>query len=133
MHKKRLSLLDKSNGQEKDYLAGFTLLEILVSVIILALLVTGLTNVFMSGKRSILHSRSKMTAAELGGYFLDPLQEQVRQDQWGSNCLSSGTGCPGTQALNNITYTPTYTISDVSGTTLRKVKINLKWNETSSY
>lgn len=110
---------------------GLTLLEILISTLILAITMTGLGNLFFSAKRYILHSRSRMTAGELGKYFLDPLQMDIRQDKWGSNCLSAATGCPAAQTLNKITYTPAYDISDVSGTTLRKAKVTISWKEPS--
>jgi len=106
---------------------GFTLLEILVSALILALVMTGMANIFLASRRYLMRTRSKIQAAELGRLFLAPLQMDVRQDQWGSNCLSAGTGCPGAQTINNIPYTPTYEISNVAGTTLRKVKVTINW------
>jgi len=113
---------------------GLTLLEIIVSVLILALVMTGIANIFLAGKRHLGHTRSKIQAAELGRLFVAPLQKDVRQDKWGSNCLSAGSGCPGAQTIGSITYTPTYAISDVNvgvGSTLplRKVKVTIKWNE----
>ena len=111
---------------------GFTLIEIIVATFVLALVITGLAYVFLAGKRHILHTRSKIQAAELGRLFLAPLQMDVRQDEWSSNCLSAGTGCPGIQAIDNISYTPTYDITDVSGTNLRKVKVTINWTEPPS-
>lgn len=114
---------------------GFTLIEILVSAFILALVMTGLTYVFVAAKRQILHSRSRIQAAELGQLFLGPLQMDVREDNWASNCLSGdGTTppCPGTQTIEDITYTPSYNISGVTGNTLRKVKVTINWTEPSS-
>lgn len=108
---------------------GLTLIEILISTLILSLVMTGLANIFLAGKRHVLHSRSRMAGGELGRYFLDRLQMDVRQDQWGDNCLSGGAGCPAAQTINNIQYNPAYNISDVSGTTLRKVKVNITWDE----
>ncbi len=110
---------------------GLSLLEILTSVIILSLVTLGLTSLFITAKRHILHARFRMTGGELGKLFLDPLQMQVRQDQWGNNCLSSNptVGCPGPETVDNIPYTPGYNISDVPGTTLRKVKLDITWNE----
>jgi len=114
---------------------GFTLLEILIAALILALVMTGLASIFLAGKRHLAHTRSKIQAAELGKLFLAPLQQDVRQDQWEarSNCLSSdgSTGCPGAQTVDNITYTPNYNISDLSGTTLKKVKVTINWTEPS--
>ena len=61
---------------------GLSLVEILVSLVIMGLVMVGLVNIFISGKRWTLHSRSRITAGELGRYFLDPLQMDVRQDTW---------------------------------------------------
>jgi prepilin-type N-terminal cleavage/methylation domain-containing protein len=112
---------------------GLSLIEILVSAVILALIMTGLINIFAASKRHIVRNRSRATASELSRNFLDILQMDVRQDQWGSNCLSSSStaSCPGSESLNSYTYTPSYTITDLSGTSLRKVKLNITWNEPS--
>lgn len=117
---------------------GFTLLEVIIATLILALVIGSLANIFVVGKRHILYSRSKMQTAELGRLFLDPLQAQVRQDQWGNinHCLSTNAGCPaGAQTLDSIPYTPTYDITNVNvgvGNTLplRKVKVTISWNES---
>lgn len=111
---------------------GLTLLEILVAMLILALVMIGIVNVFIAGRRHLGHSRAKIQAAQLGRLFLAPLQNQVRQDQWGSNCLSSNPtiGCPAEETLGPITYTPVYDISDGPINNLRKVKVTITWNET---
>jgi len=121
---------------------GFTLLEILVSALILALVMTGLANIFLASRRYLMRTRSKIQAAELGRLFLAPLQMDVRQDQWvsGSNCLTGdgSSGCPGFQEINGIRYTPTYQISplltDIQNPLghLRKVKVTINWRESSS-
>lgn len=111
-------------------------MEIIISVIILAVIMAGVTNLFVSGKRWILHARMRMTGGELGRQFLDPWQMQVRQDEWATNCLgtSNGAGCINLVAdmglwtdSNGITYTPTYEISQVGN--LRKVRLTVTWNE----
>lgn len=115
---------------------GLTLLEILISTLILALVMTGMVNLFISGKKWILHARSRMTGGELGKSFLDPLQMQVRQDQWGNNCLSTGTqaNCPDqaagkAQGLDR-DYTAHYTVTPNSPVTnLNKVKVAISWTE----
>ena len=120
-------------------------------MLILALVVAGEAGLFVVGKRHILHSRCKMTAGELGKYFLDPLQMQVRQDTWGtaSNSLTIGvrycdsdgghtqqpSGCPslGERTLDYITYNAQYTIDNISvGTSnLRRVRADISWLETT--
>ena len=111
------------------------MLEILVSAMMLALVLLGLANIFAAAKRYVLHSRSWMTAGELSRYFLDRLQMDVRQDQWGSNCLSTNgtnTNCDTTsQSIDNISYTPQYEKSQIAGTTLRKVRLTINWQEPS--
>ena len=114
---------------------GFTLVEILVATILLALTVGGIANVFVASKRYIMHARLRMSGGEMGKYFLDPLQMNVRQDQWdtaeanaAANCLNStpSAGCPAAQAG----YTPGYTVTDVAGTGgLRRVQLQVNWTE----
>ncbi len=108
-------------------------MEIIVSMSIIFLILLGLANLFVAGKRHILHSRSRMVSAELGKVFLDPLQMQVRQDQWGSNCLSSNptAGCPRNATIDNMRYNATYRISDLGLGQLRKVNLTVSWNETN--
>lgn len=139
MHnKKALTPLDKTKNSRKNYLTGLSLLEILVSTLILALVMTGMANIFVAGKRHILHSRSRMTGGELGKYFLDRLQMQVRQDQWGNNCLSNSANCctnpadcqAGTVQGLDRDYTASYTVTpDSPITNLNKVRVNITWSE----
>lgn len=111
---------------------AFTLLEVLVSTVVLAVVIAGIANVFLSGKRYILHSRARMAGGELGRFFLDPLQTDVRQDQWGSNCLSAQTGCPGAQTVEGLSYAPNYNITNNSPVAnVNRVKVNIIWNEPS--
>ena len=126
---------------------GFTLLEILVATLILALVTTGLAYVFLAGKRHILHTRSKIQAAELGRLFLAPLQMDVRQDTWNqaANALSatppggrdcaSQPGCPAApeRTLDGITYDARYTINrDNPIPNVNKVKVDITWTEPAS-
>lgn len=115
---------------------ALTLLEIIVAVTILAITLAGLVNLFISGKRWILHSRSRMAGGELGKYFLDPLQMDVKQDEWSNRCLGSGgtLNCPLTQNLDNIQYSPTYNISNVEGTgnLIHRVTVDIAWDEITA-
>jgi len=114
---------------------GLTLVEIIVSIIILSLTMFGLTNIFISGKRYILHARARMAGGELGKHFLDPLQMDVREDTWDTaeNRLRAPSSYTGQSRINNIDYTANYTVSDfgAAGPQLRRVVVNLIWNETS--
>jgi hypothetical protein len=116
---------------------GISLLENLIAVVILVMIIFGMVGIFISGRQHIGHSRSLVAAAELGRYYLAPLQMQVRQDQWAGNCLGArnGTLCQSDAAflpqnINGILYTPTYVVSDAPGTTtMRRVKLTITWTE----
>src|SRR3989338_3325526 len=138
------------------YTKGFTLLEVLVSAIILALVLVGMVNVFIVGKRMIVHSRSRMSGGELGKLFLAPLQGGVRADTWGTagNLLqltagdpnglrycdgivghTQQPGCPtqGARTLDNIVYSAEYNITNATARTepdnIRRVVAAIRWNE----
>ena len=124
---------------------GLTLLEIIFSVLIIAVIMAGVTNLFVSGKRWILHARMRMTGGELGRQFLDPWQMQVRQDEWATNCLGAhsapGSGCisfPNAVLAdwtdsNGVRYIPSYEISQLASPldNLRKIKLTVTWTERS--
>ncbi len=127
---------------------ALSLLEIIVSAVIMTVVIAGFAAIFLSGKRSILHSRSRVVSAEIGKLFLDYLQTHVRQNDWDvtsptvTNGLVVGTrycdgsanpqqpGCPNVydRTLDNITYNAQYTISSPY-TNIRKVKAVVSWNE----
>lgn len=134
MSKKGFIPLDKNRHLRRDYLTGFTLLEILIAALIMALVMTGIASIFLAGKRHMLHTRSRIQAAELGRLFLAPLQMQVKQNEWASNCLGNNIGCPSTPTdnipLDGITYRPsTQVTQNFAGTTLSKVKFTIGWDE----
>lgn len=127
---------------------GTTLLEVVVAAVLLALIMVGMANVLVSGKRWILHSRSRMTSGELGKYFLDPLQGSVRMDTWtdpstnplaitggalrycdgiGGHTQQPGGFCPSSadRTLDSVPYSSSYNISDFDG--VRKVVVTLSW------
>lgn len=117
----------------------------MVAAIILALVMNGFVYVFVAGRKHILHSRSRIQAAQLERLFLNYLQMHVRQNDWeqATNALSvtplggrdcaNQPGCPvNERALDGITYNPQYYISGVGTTNLRRVKVDITWNEPAS-
>jgi prepilin-type N-terminal cleavage/methylation domain-containing protein len=107
---------------------GFTLMEVLVSLVLIAVTLAGFVNIFFGAKSWLAHRRHMMTGGQLGKVFLDPLQMDVRQDQWGNNCLSNSTGCPGPQGITGgKTFTPGYSITPVGN--LRRVRMTVNWTE----
>ena len=130
LYKRNTCPLDKNKIFKLDSQpAGFSLLEVLISIVIFVIAIAGLSTLFMSGKRLLLHAQYRTTAGELGRVFLNPLQMDVREDEWLNNCLSTGAGCPGSQTIGTIDYNPTYAINNVAGTDLRRVVLTVDWTE----
>ena len=124
---------------------ALSLLEIIISTVILALVMAGLTNIFVAAKRQVMHARDRMSSSEMGKLFVDPLQTHVRQDTWNTagNALTAGTTycktsggtqnpvCPSiaTQRIvNRVDFEAKYEIDTVL-TNLRRVKVTVSWTE----
>ena len=111
---------------------GLTLLEILIAAVIFSLVIMGLASVFLAGKRHLRHSRGRIVASGMGQYVLDPLQMQVRQDQWSANCLGEGINCSGIEgswSIDNMPYTTATAWTKIAGTGLRKITTRVNWTE----
>jgi hypothetical protein len=111
---------------------SLSLLEILIAGIILTLVLVGLLNTFLAGKRWVLHNRLRMTGGELGKYFLDPLQNQVRWDTWNASCLGTGisANCPDTPVVLDRPYTAHYAVSpNTPINNINKVTVDISYPE----
>jgi len=112
---------------------GMTLIEILVSSVIFALIISGLVSVFVMSKGHNVHARARTTASQLGKFFLDPLQMEVDQEHWDTNCLGRHAvgDCPdGTETIDGRTYDAVYNVTDVGNNTdLRRATVTITWNE----
>lgn len=125
-------------------------MEILLATVILSMTLIGLANIFVVGKRYIMHSRARMSGGELGRLFLDPLQMSVRQDTWNSaatNTLFGGTRycdsdaahpqqpgilCPpeADRTLGGIVYGARYdVVRNNPANNLNKVRVTVSWTE----
>ena len=118
---------------------GLTLVEVLIAAVIFAMVAAGLTAVFFAGNRQIVHSRERATSAQLGKLFVDPLQNQVRQDTWDATGNTLKVTDPAdtwnnlsSKKVNGNTYQAQYKVANVgSDTNLRKVVTKISWTETS--
>lgn len=113
---------------------GFTLLEVVISAVLLALLTAGMSPLFFGVKRWIFHARTRMQGSEVSRRYLDVLQRDVRDDQWNppTNCLSTdgAAGCPGADTLDGIPYNPNFNIgAPPFGGNSKKVRLTVTWNE----
>ncbi len=109
---------------------ALTLLEILVSLIIISLVITGLASTFVIGKRYIYKSRLKISGAELGKYFLDSLQRHVNYSTWYDTDNSLGPKGPKKYfekiTIDDRDYKGTYEIDTVdSSDNLTKVTVSI--------
>jgi Tfp pilus assembly protein PilW len=119
--------------------SGFTLVEIIMASVIFVLVIAGLLSVFVAGNKQIIHVRERITSAELGKLFVDPLQMDVSQATWdqAGNKLIIGSSSAATQKVNNRNFSATYTVADattdtaLTGTDLRRVTTQITWNEPS--
>lgn len=109
---------------------GFTLLEVLVSALLLSLVMLGLMNVFTGSKRYLLGSRWRITAGELGRYFLEPLSLNVSQNTWATGWLGAGGNYSSSITLDGINYSAEYNITpNFNLTNVSKVRLNVTWND----
>lgn len=101
-------------------------MEILVSLIILSLVIVGLVGVFVSGKRYIHKSRTRISGGELGKYFLDPFQNYVNQSTWNTNPLNTKKANPKKITIDGRDYEGNYSI-DSAGlpANLTRVKVTI--------
>ena len=110
-----------------------TLIEILVASFIFALIISGLVSVFVMAKGHSVHAQARVIASQLGKFFLDPLQTDVDESNWGDNCLGRHDpgDCPdGIEIIDGRTYRAIYNVDDVGNNTdLRRVTVNITWNE----
>jgi Tfp pilus assembly protein PilV len=111
---------------------ALTLLEIIISTVILAIVMTGLVNVFVASKKLIQHSRYRMNAGEIGKKFFDPLQAYVREDGWNASCFGTNQVIANCENVTTSIppYNATYSISNLSvDTNIKKVTANITWTE----
>lgn len=68
---------------------GVSLIEILVSCVIIALLLGGLSSIFVAGSRWITSIHAQSAGEEVGKLFLDPMQMHVRQIDWDNTATNA--------------------------------------------
>ncbi len=113
----------------KRRIRGLTLVEIVMALVILSLTMSGMLSVIISAKRITKHSRSRTTGGELARVYLEPLAMEVRQDQWTVNCVGSSNCTYPARTLNFVNYTQTIVVSALGVSSLRRVRLDLHWND----
>lgn len=108
-----------NNKKPKVRSSGLTLVEIIISMVILALIMGGLANLFLAAKQYTLHSSFRMTAAELGRYYLERLHLHLSAETWDQspvNPIPNNLLTVGQYKSTNNPYTAKY--PDASYTTV---------------
>ncbi|MCM8757824.1 MAG: prepilin-type N-terminal cleavage/methylation domain-containing protein [Candidatus Omnitrophica bacterium] len=118
---------------------ALTLIEVVVSLVILSITIAGTSNLFVSARRYIRHSRCRIQAVNLARYILDSFPLNVRQDAWVitdyNNALKKGTHTLADEWMGfpNIRYRPEYIATVPSGipetSAFRKIKLTIRWIE----
>jgi len=123
-------------------LLGFTLIEILIAFIIMAVATTGLFASFVAAKKYVSRSRHRLAAVNAARMILEDLRAYVDQSRWtdSSNLLT----CPGGgSCLGNYNLPADYPVGtpwnwsanytsipvNVSTAQMRRVTVNIHWDE----
>ena len=101
--------LEKRKFFRTKPLPGFTLMEIVVSLIILAAVFGGLTATFVGVKRYVSRASRRLTAVNLGRQALNALYIHGRADTWDTGALIPATR---SFAAGGITQVPDSIIID---------------------
>lgn len=119
---------------------GVTLVEIMVSTILVVLIVAGMAHVFVTARRYAALNRSRMQAMEFNKQILDGFAQSVRQDTWTDLTNPLGRNIENqpnaTTTYNAIAYNSTFNVTaapPLYGSdkipALRKVKLIINWTE----
>lgn len=113
---------------------GFSLIEVLIGALIIAIALGGLLSVFVGSRKYIHQSQKRLSALNLGRDILDQLRGTVRASDWNAATpLAVGSHTYGkTPKLEKVDYTITYEVSNApainnfsSGN--RKVKVKIQY------
>ena len=129
-----------------SHIHGFTLLEIVVSMLILGLVVSGVFALFVSSSKFISQARYRLQALNYARMVTEHLDAYVSAANTlpapsnagtGTGCaLSSGVhnpselGIASPLILDGISYNGNYeVINDIDGTDLEQVTVTVNWTE----
>jgi type II secretory pathway pseudopilin PulG len=107
-----------------------TLVETLVSAVILAVVFGGLLATFFSVRNYVKRANKRLVSMNLIRHVANDLYKAVRADTWDSGDLQTGSHSNEVNVtIDNMTYTGNYTVTDLSGSgyDYRQVTINLNY------
>ena len=98
-HPRSVFILPVINNKKPKTVIGFTLVEIIVSLVILSMIMAGLANLFFAVKGYNILMGSKIKVGELCRYFSAPLRLDARADTWGNSPVGNPPPPAGTGNL----------------------------------
>jgi prepilin-type N-terminal cleavage/methylation domain-containing protein len=112
---------------------GFNLIEVSVTIVMLALIVVGILVIFEQGFYIRRKSKEKSTSYSLGRQILEEYFNWTALDELDgviNGTVTNGTYNLSSTVIDNVTYNSTLDISDgpVYPTQLKEVKANIFWN-----
>ncbi len=134
--------LPKRNGTRRR---GFTLVEIMVSMVVLGLLAAGFFSVMTSARYLVSRSRRRLAAYEMARRHLEYRRSMVRADTWYAGASDplrptgvwTAWGC--STIVGNINYQSRTRIDQLGAADgcwssaadcPRRVTVQVRWNET---
>jgi type II secretory pathway pseudopilin PulG len=110
---------------------GFTMVEIVVSILIFALSIAGLLSAISSLNRPAIESFEEVQAAYIGKQLFEELKQGIDASTWDlSNSILRPTASPITKTINRqgIDFTTSYTITNAIDIGGRWVDLTISWN-----
>jgi prepilin-type N-terminal cleavage/methylation domain-containing protein len=113
---------------------GFTLVEIIVAMVVLALLSTGLFSVFVSSRYIVRRSRSRLVALEVAKNVIENKRQYIRANTWYLGNASDPLNPTGAWSAPDTTTYPPYSVRfkidpGPSNTDYRKISVQVQWND----
>ncbi|MFC1703633.1 hypothetical protein ACFL1E_02465 [Candidatus Omnitrophota bacterium] len=78
--------------KRQSFLTGFTFVELLISMVLLATVTAGIISAFTAANRHINRSQRRLMAAYLANQIFQEIKEEVRQDFWAGGFFDCGVG-----------------------------------------
>ena len=121
---------------KKDKQGGFTLVEVIVSLLILLTTAAGIFAGFVAAQNYVLRSKRRIAAVNFVRQKFEELRPYVRQDTWtnSTNLLWANEGATKTYPPENIFLDTwpgqrNYTVTNTDNKALRSVSVTANWTE----
>lgn len=120
--------------------SGFTLVEVMVAAVVLALLATGLFSVFASSRNLVSRSKRRLVAVEIARTEIETHKQHIREDRWNNPAYPAVFPADGNwRACASAAYVYSGIAYNVdcrvdpgpTADSYRKVTVRVRWNEPS--